>query len=172
MTAKMLLDEMQSRGFDLSPTGEGIRVIPFSLLTDTDREAIRNHKNELLDLLGKKSLPPPSPEHCPRCNDQLIMQDRKLDAWFCASCRKWFDGAGKSFRSPERTNTQLESTEEIDARDLFENFKRAGCGFVYDGEELRITNLERADNGLLARLDTAGAEFRRLALREATDDRT
>jgi hypothetical protein len=111
MTAISLIENLKTRGFTLALADETIKVKPASRLTDADREAIRNHKNELLDLLGKKSLLPPSPEHCPSCNDQLILQDRKLDAWFCASCRQWFDGEGKPFSSFRRLAI-MEATDD------------------------------------------------------------
>lgn len=51
MTSTTLLSDLQARGFQLMATDEGVFVKPFKLLTNDDREAIRQHKPDLLILL-------------------------------------------------------------------------------------------------------------------------
>lgn len=52
MTAVILLQTLTQRGFDLRPEGDGIRIIPASALTNEFRNAIREHKAELIELLS------------------------------------------------------------------------------------------------------------------------
>ena len=51
MTPQALLDTLAARGVRLLLDGDGLVVKPASKLTDADRQAIRNHKPELLRLL-------------------------------------------------------------------------------------------------------------------------
>jgi hypothetical protein len=56
MDAHQLLNDFHIRGIRLIPEGHNLAVEPASRLTDTDREAIRQAKPELLRLLA------PAPE--------------------------------------------------------------------------------------------------------------
>jgi len=52
MTATALLDELRTKGVHLTVEGEHVAVdAPKGVLTDDVRQAIRQHKPELLDLL-------------------------------------------------------------------------------------------------------------------------
>jgi hypothetical protein len=62
VTATDLLSDLARRGFTLAPDGDGIRVCPASRLTEDLREAVRQHKPELLALLRS---PPPSLDALP-----------------------------------------------------------------------------------------------------------
>lgn len=57
MTAAELLDDLTGRGFRLEACDDGIGVVPASRLIDTQIEAIREHKTELLVLL-RSGAPP------------------------------------------------------------------------------------------------------------------
>jgi hypothetical protein len=52
---------LAGRGFAAELRGDTIRVSPASQLTDTDRQAIRTHKAELIALLRPASVPAPKP---------------------------------------------------------------------------------------------------------------
>src|SRR5262245_17308221 len=53
MTATGILDSLWARDITLALNGDNLRVdAPVGALTDEDRQAIRNHKTELLALLG------------------------------------------------------------------------------------------------------------------------
>jgi|SRR5262245_60752430 len=68
MTATILLSDLQSRGFVLSSVEDGVLVKPSKHLTDEDRQAIRDHKAELLALLRSD---PSDGEVCPICHGEL-----------------------------------------------------------------------------------------------------
>jgi hypothetical protein len=52
MTAESVLQDLSRRGIELIPDGDAILVRPASLITDSDRAAIRAAKSELLKLLA------------------------------------------------------------------------------------------------------------------------
>jgi hypothetical protein len=52
MNVQALLEDLTSRGVQLTPDGDGLVVRPASKLTDSDRQAIRTHKPELLAVLN------------------------------------------------------------------------------------------------------------------------
>jgi len=52
MTASELLDTLRGQGFRLTAEGDRIRVTPASRLTAEQRDAIRQHRTELLAALG------------------------------------------------------------------------------------------------------------------------
>jgi hypothetical protein len=68
MTAAQLLAELTTQGFCLEACEDGIAVVPASQLTETQVQAIRRHKAELLVLLRVGS--PPTAEEAPRNNRQ------------------------------------------------------------------------------------------------------
>lgn len=55
MDAYALLSELRSRGIALIPRGENLMAEPASLLSETDRVAIRQSKSDLLRILSKAS---------------------------------------------------------------------------------------------------------------------
>lgn len=57
MHAEELLTTLAVRGVRLFPDGKGLVAKPASRLTDPDREAIRTHKAELLNLLQTLTKP-------------------------------------------------------------------------------------------------------------------
>lgn len=53
MTVITIFDDLRARDIILALNGDNLRVdAPVGVLTDEDRQAIRNHKTELLALLG------------------------------------------------------------------------------------------------------------------------
>jgi hypothetical protein len=58
MQSDKLLAQLEARGFSLAVEGAGLKVIPASRLTATDRTAILEHKGELRTLLQHPELGP------------------------------------------------------------------------------------------------------------------
>ena len=62
MGAPDLLHHLRGAGLTVTPAdGGGIRVMPAGILTDAQRQAIRDHRAELLALLASAPPPPPPP---------------------------------------------------------------------------------------------------------------
>lgn len=60
MGAPELLQHLRAAGFAIAPAERGgIRVMPAGALSDADRQAIRDHRAELLALLGGDASPTP-----------------------------------------------------------------------------------------------------------------
>ena len=55
MSIQHLFNDLQSSGFALTIKGEGLSVVPAGRLTDSQREIIRQHKSELMELLKAKT---------------------------------------------------------------------------------------------------------------------
>jgi ribosomal protein L37AE/L43A len=158
MDASSLLSNLRARGFNLSVEAEMVAIVPFSRLTEFDKEAIREHKAEVLELLASTRL-------CAICAGELRLQDRAEDAWYCPNCRKWCDGQGRALA---RIETAKPTTrDEADARKLIEDLKAAGCAFVIEDGELRLRFLSRMSAGLWTRFENAGAVFKAMAKGEA-----
>jgi len=104
MSAAILVGELAARGIRLSVNGEAVRVEPASALTDEDRQAIRDHKAEVLSIL--RSGPANRPRtgsaarpmvvqarrliSCPygTCGGNLLSSKNNLRQ--CATCGNWF----------------------------------------------------------------------------------
>jgi tubulysin polyketide synthase-like protein len=56
MTAPAFIESFAARGFSFLADGGKLIVSPASALTDEDRQAIREHKAELLDLLADENI--------------------------------------------------------------------------------------------------------------------
>lgn len=102
---------------------------------------------------------------CPGCADQMVLQDRKAGAWFCANCRRWTDGQGRPL--PRIEKPQPVTRDADDARRLIEDLRAAGCSFVIEGGELRLRFPSRISSGLWARFESAGDVFRSMAMESA-----
>jgi TubC N-terminal docking domain len=63
MTTSTLIESLSSRGFMVLADGDAIKVSPASALADDERQAIRDHKAELLAFLSRQ----PGAECCPVC---------------------------------------------------------------------------------------------------------
>jgi len=161
MRADTLLESLSGRGFKVLVDGGTIRVSPSSALTDADRQAIRDHKAELLDLLTYGHL-------CPGCAGEMRLQDRARDVWWCPACRRWADGQGRSLTEKKTLKPVTRAEEE--ARKLIADLKAAGCAFVYEDGELRLRYPSRMSAGLWARFESAGDVFRRVAMEAAVCD--
>jgi hypothetical protein len=62
MSALLILQDLQARGFVLALAGEGIKVTPSSALTDADRQAIRLNKHSIRSHLRRmQTLDPADP---------------------------------------------------------------------------------------------------------------
>jgi ribosomal protein L37AE/L43A len=155
MIAQTIIRRLADRGISLTLSGEGITVTPASALTNEDRQAIRDHKAELLDLLTSGHL-------CPGCASEMALQDRERDVWWCAACRRWADGQGRPL--PKTETPKPFARAEEDARKLIADLKAAGCVFVYEDGELRLRYVSRMPAGLWARFESAGDVFRRVAM--------
>ncbi|MGH9839693.1 MAG: hypothetical protein ACREEM_13005 [Blastocatellia bacterium] len=157
--ASTLLSNLTAQGVRLWAEADRLKFdAPAGVLTDDDRAALREHKAELLTILTGPGL-------CPTCREPANLQDRTHDTWFCPNCRAWSDGQGGPLARIERAKP-LTSDEE-DARKLVSDLLAAGCGFVADGDELRLTYPGRITAWLWTRFERAGPEFRRLAREEA-----
>jgi ribosomal protein L37AE/L43A len=161
MLAHNLIESLSARGFTLLADDGAIKVSPSSALTEDDRQAIRDHKTELIHLLNEGHL-------CPGCAGGLRLQDRARDVWWCPACRRWADGKGRPLTKAE-TPKPVTHAEE-DARKLIADLKAAGCAFVYEDGELRLQFPSRMSAGLWARFESAGDVFRRAAMEAAVCD--
>jgi hypothetical protein len=71
MGAALMLQELQMAGFNISAAGGGaIRVVPAGVLTETQRQAIRANRDELLALLTGNC--EPAPAWLPASEPQLL----------------------------------------------------------------------------------------------------
>jgi hypothetical protein len=98
MIAATLIESLSSRGLSVLADGDTIKISPSAALTDEDRQAIRDHKAELLELLRRSE--PVADEHCPICGRELEWQRGKyyrhvwcprpghFDAWRALGGRK------------------------------------------------------------------------------------
>jgi hypothetical protein len=106
MRADTLIESFSNRGFTVLAHGETIKVSPSSALTDEDRQAIRDHKAELLDALRSKPTERPPlgsfarpvvargaemPMDClwATCDGRLAAQGH--DRYLCSTCSTWFE---------------------------------------------------------------------------------
>jgi ribosomal protein L37AE/L43A len=161
MIAQTIIRRLADRGISLALSGEGIAVEPSSALTDVDRQAIRDHKAELLELLTSGHL-------CPGCAGEMRLQDLARDVWWCAACRRWADGQGRPLPGTETPKPVARDEEE--ARKLIADLKAAGCAFALEDGELRLRYPSRMSAGLWARFESAGDVFRRVAMEAAVCD--
>src|SRR5215468_4021001 len=119
MNATSLIESLAARGISLSPNGESVRVMPASALTDDDRRAIRDHKQEILLILRSgpadqprigtfgrpmvvrgRQLPTLDCLWAP-CSGSLTLHGR--DRFLCGDCGTWFrllEPEGVYFRDP------------------------------------------------------------------------
>lgn len=80
MGAPELLRHLRESGFTIAPAeGGGIRVAPSSSLTDADRQAIRDHRAELLSLLATPPLADPD-RYCWPHSDAMSSAELNLFA--------------------------------------------------------------------------------------------
>jgi hypothetical protein len=129
-------------------------------MTDDDRQAIRDHNAELLDLLSSSHL-------CPGCARGMHLQDQSHDVSWCPTCRRWTDGQGRPLTAVETPKPV--TSEEEDARELIADLRAAGCAFALEDGELRLRYPSRMSAGLWERFESAGAVFRRMAREAAVD---
>src|SRR5881396_1279336 len=91
MDATELLTCLVSQGFNLVPLpGDKLEVRPASKLTDDLRQALRQHKAELLALLTQQ----PTPWTCPHCGGQVQLEPAEEEHaptrfWACPACGTW-----------------------------------------------------------------------------------
>jgi ribosomal protein L37AE/L43A len=161
MRADTLIESLSDRGFTVLADGNTIKVSPSSALTAEDRQAIRDHKAELLELLTSGHL-------CPGCAREMRLQDRARDAWWCPACRRWADGQGRPLTVVETPKPVMR--DEAEARKLIADLKAAGCAFALEDGELRLRYPSRMSAGLWARFESAGHVFRTLAREAAVCD--
>ncbi len=167
MTAQNLTLDLTSRGVRLWCESGGLKIdAPRGVITKEIKAALVECKTELIQLLSEPSPSDPAPGHCPHCGDELILQDKKRDAWYCGECRAWFNGEGQTYSTPSQI-AQSKSREVAEALQLIRDLKAAGCIFLLDDSELRMKPPPRLPQALWARFENAGAEFRRLAPAEA-----
>jgi tubulysin polyketide synthase-like protein len=157
MHADTLIESLSTRGFTIRAEGDAVKVSPSSALTAEDRQAIKAHKAELLNLLTSGHL-------CPGCAGEMRLQDRPRDAWWCPICRRWADGQGRPLSQAEILKPITRDQEE--ARKLIADLRAAGCAFALEDGELRLRYPSRMSAGLWARFESAGDVFIAMA-REA-----
>lgn len=114
---------------------------------------------------GSVRLLVPEPGGCPGCGRPAELQDRALNAWRCANCRRWFDSAGQPLPSSKRARPL--TAEDAAARRLAEDLRAAGCSFILDGEELRVRWPKKISASLWARFEAAGPALAAIVRLEA-----
>lgn len=126
MGAPDLLRQLRAAGFTVVPAdGGGIRVAPSASLTDAHRQAIRDHRAELLSLLA----PPPDPDRwCwPNCD---AMNGAELEQF--AKRAKQFTQRGLSAEAAEAMAGRMviRDREQDDRRTCLEcdAFRSGRCG--------------------------------------------
>lgn len=167
MTATTFLHDLTARGVHVWPEGSKLKLdAPIGILTDDDRQALREHKAALLAALSESRSQKSAHElvaealarhKCPDCYCPLNLQDRTLDSWYCPSCRLWF--GGKESVVPLRPIT----AEQMEAKQLLADLQAAGCGIRWDGDELRITNITKISTALWMRLENVESGFLKAA---------
>lgn len=126
MGAPDLLRHLREAGFTVAPAdGGGIRVAPSASLTDAHRQAIRDHRAELLSLLA----PPPDPDRwCWPHSD--AMNGAELDRF--AERARQFAWRGMSAEAAELMADRLviRDREQDDRRTCLEcnAFRPGRCG--------------------------------------------
>jgi ribosomal protein L37AE/L43A len=133
------------------------------VLAEDDLTLLRQHKAELLLTLRLKS------GTCPHCQDAADLQDRERDVWWCAGCRKFFDGAATPL--PPIACPRPLTLEQYEAEQLAADLLAVGCQFMDDGEYFQVKVSSKITMGLLARLEAADrSELRRAAAKLAELD--
>ena len=95
MTPARLLADLRGRGVALCVDGAALEVdAPAGLLTPADREALRQHRDELIGLLSAEAVRPPvSVEPCLGCGTSAWFwcadwPEPDTGRWLCATCSR------------------------------------------------------------------------------------
>ena len=125
MNATSLIESLAARGISLSPNGESVRVMPASALSPDDRQAIRDHKEEILLILRSGSADQPRTGSAARpmivrgvqmpstaclwttCDGSMTAHGS--NRYLCGGCRTWFE-----LRPPEELVYVGDLADEID----------------------------------------------------------
>lgn len=87
METSKLLTELQQRGVNLTVDGDNLRyVAPKGALTDELRQAIKDHKAELLELLQADAVPPKAAATDRREASERKRKDAKIRCQRCDDC--------------------------------------------------------------------------------------
>lgn len=156
----MNLPDLIRAGVVLIPSGDKLKVRgPEEVLTDAVLDEIRARKAELLDLLTSGAI-------CRACGHHRDRQDART--YWCAYCRSWSDAAGDPLPGASRPRTMAG-----EAARLIADLRAAGCGFVLDDGELRLSLNGRISTSLWARFEAMANDddFLALAYRAARPER-
>ena len=156
MTAETILYDLMARGVRIWAEADSLKLdAPAGSLTDADLADLRARKAELLATLKSEA------RTCLDCGDSLDLQSKARDVWWCAGCRTFCDGSGRLLDPPKvRQPLTLELSE---AQRLLADLLAAGCGFVLEDDELRLTHPSRMPAALWMRFEASGQDFGRLA---------
>lgn len=97
MTAQMILNDLTARGVHVGAESDRLTLdAPSGVVTEQDRLTLTRWKPELLQLLTpevKKASQAVAEllaiNHCPNGCGKMTLQDLRLEAWFCRTCRLW-----------------------------------------------------------------------------------
>src|SRR5262245_28392859 len=143
MTAQAILDDLTARGVRVWAEADRLKLdAPAGILTDEDKANLAAAKPELLAVLAPKA------GICPACKSELDHQGG--DCWWCAGCRTFCHGNGRLMARPAIPKPL--TLERHEAKRLLADLQAAGCGFVLDDGELRITNISKISTALWVRL--------------------
>lgn len=93
MTAQSLIRSLTTRGIHIWAEDDQLKLdAPVGVITEQDRQVLTAWKPELISLLASARVVVAeliALNQCPDGCGKLTLQDRKLDTWFCPSCRLW-----------------------------------------------------------------------------------
>jgi hypothetical protein len=158
MTAPEILERLTSQGvvFSLTPNGKMLVDAPKSILTTKDRNALRQHKAAILELIRQKAgfestgrsdnsneLKNEPPEHCPICHCRLSSDD--LPALLVRFCPLGCAFVWRSFNNLEAVHQLVE--------EMFRAASFDECQEMSDAlnERAAIMAVENNWNGVMAR---------------------
>lgn len=97
MTAQSLIHDLKTRGIHLWSEADRLKLdAPVGVVTEQDKQILTAWKSELLSLLTPVTKPSRvvvaeliALNHCPNGCGKMTLQDLRLEAWFCPTCRLW-----------------------------------------------------------------------------------
>ena len=156
MSAQLILDDLAARGVRIWAESNRLKLdAPVGVLTAEDKAKLAELKPALLAVLRSET------KTCLDCDGALNLQDRAHDVWWCPGCRTFSDGTGRLL--DRCAVTKPLTLEAVEARRLLDDLRAAGCGFVFDDGELRLTHPSRMSTALWMRFEASGQDFYRLA---------
>lgn len=97
MTAQSLIRSLTARGIHIWAEDDQLKLdAPVGVVTEQDKQVLAAWKPELIGLLASHTKPARvvvaeliALNQCPDGCGKMTLQDLRLEAWFCPTCRLW-----------------------------------------------------------------------------------